>query len=122
MVVKKLGRIDDGGGWRANGPEHRQTAKQKRAEIGYDYVHSLIDDHSRYAYSEIVPNEQGPTCAAFFLRAAQAFAEVGITRIERLITDNHMSYKRSVDMRAAVTAPGARRLFIKPHCPGSTAR
>jgi transposase InsO family protein len=117
MDVKKLGRIHHGGGWKANGPQHRQTAAQKRAKIGYDYVHSLIDDHSRYAYSEILPDEKGTTCAAFFLRAADAFAKAGITRIERLITDNHMSYKLSRDMREAVAAVGARHLFIKPHCP-----
>jgi transposase InsO family protein len=117
MDVKKLGRIHHGGGWKANGPQHRQTAAQKRAKIGYDFVHSLIDDHSRYAYSEILPDEKGTTCAAFFLRAADAFAKAGITRIERLITDNHMSYKLSRDMREAVAAVGARHLFIKPHCP-----
>jgi transposase InsO family protein len=117
MDVKKLGRIHDGGGWKANGREHGQTGAQKRAKIGYDYVHSLIDDRSRYAYSEILPDEKGPTCAAFFLRAADAFAQAGITRIERLITDNHMSYKLSHDMREAVAALGARHLFIKPHCP-----
>ncbi|WP_395657829.1 IS481 family transposase [Nocardioides sp.] len=116
MDVKKLGRIHDGGGWKA-GPAHRQTAKQKRAKIGYDYVHSLIDDHSRYAHSEILPDEKGATCAAFLLRAAEAFAAAGITRIEQVITDNHMSYKLSRDMREAIAAIGARHLFIKPHCP-----
>jgi transposase InsO family protein len=116
MDVKKLGRIHDGGGWRA-GPEHRQTAKQKRAKIGYDYVHSLVDDHSRFAYSEILPDEKGATCAAFLLRAADAFAQAGIGRIEELITDNHFSYKRSNDVRDAVGALGAKHIFIKPHCP-----
>ena len=117
MDVKKLGRIHDGGGWKAKGREHGQTAKQKRAKIGYDFIHSLIDDHSRYAYSEILPDEQGATCAAFLLRAAEAFTAAGITRIERVITDNHLSYKRSRDMREAITTIGARHLFIKPHCP-----
>jgi transposase InsO family protein len=117
MDVKKLGRIHQGGGWKANGREHGQTAKQKRARIGYDYVHSLIDDHSRYAYSEVLADEKGATCAAFLLRAAEAFADAGITRIERVITDNHFSYKRSRDMHAAVAALGARHQFIKPHCP-----
>lgn len=117
MDVKKLGRIHDGGGWKAKGREHGQTAKQKRAKIGYDYIHSLIDDHSRYAYSEILPDEKGATCAAFLLRAATAFADAGITQIERVITDNHMSYKLSIDMRHAIAAVGARHLFIKPHCP-----
>jgi transposase InsO family protein len=117
MDVKKLGRIHDGGGWKANGREHGQTAKQKRAKIGYDYVHSLVDDHSRYAYSEILPDEKGATCAAFLLRAAHVFARAGIAHIEQVITDNHLSYKRSLDMQAAIAALGARHLFIKPHCP-----
>jgi transposase InsO family protein len=62
-------------------------------------------------------DEKGATCAAFLTRAAEAFARAGIARVERLITDNHMSYKRSRDMREAVAALGARHLFIKPHCP-----
>ena len=117
MDVKKLGRIHDGGGWKANGREHGQTGAQKRARIGYDYIHSLVDDHSRYAYSEILSDEKGSTCAGFLLRGADAFARAGIARIERVITDNHMSYKRSYDIRDAVAALGARHLFIKPHCP-----
>lgn len=117
MDVKKLGRIHDGGGWKAKGREHGQTAKQKRAKIGYDYVHSLVDDHSRFAYSEILADEKGPTCAAFLQRAADAFAQAGITRIEELITDNHFSYKLSADMREVVASLGAKHLFIKPHCP-----
>jgi transposase InsO family protein len=85
--------------------------------VGYDYIHSLVDDHSRFAYSEILPDEKGPTCAAFLLRAAAAFILAGIPRIERVITDNHLSYKRSADMREAITVLGARHVFIKPHCP-----
>lgn len=85
-------------------------------------MHSLIDDHSKYAYSEILPDEKGATCVAFLLRPAGAFTKAGITRIERLITDNHMSYKLSRDMREAVAALGARHLFIKPTAPGRTTR
>ena len=117
MDIKKIGRIPDGGGWRAHGRAATRPAKAKAARIGYDYIHSLIDDHSRYAYSEILADEKGTTCAAFLIRAAEAFAHAGITRIERLITDNHMSYKLSRDMREAVAELGARHMFIKPHCP-----
>jgi hypothetical protein len=53
MNVKKIGKIPDGGGWKAHGRQIGKTGAQKRARIGYDYVHSLIDDHSRLAYSEI---------------------------------------------------------------------
>lgn len=115
--VKKIGRIPDGGGWRAHGHAATKAAKNKRARIGYDYVHSMVDDHSRLAYSEILPDEKGPTCAAFILRAAQYFASHGITRIERVMTDNHFSYRNSHDVRAAMEVLGAKHRFIRPHCP-----
>lgn len=117
MDVKKIGRIHDGGGWKAHGREHGQTGAQKRTRIGFDYVHSLVDDHSRLAYSEILPDEKGATCAAFLLRAAGYFAARGITRIERVMTDNHFSYKRANDVRDVIAVLGARHIFIRPHCP-----
>jgi transposase InsO family protein len=111
--VKKIGRIPDGGGWRAHG-----RSKEVRGHGGgYDYVHSMVDDHSRLAYSEILPDEKGPTCAAFLLRAAAHFASYAITTIEGVITDNHLSYRRSRDFAAAVTELGAKHIFIRPHCP-----
>jgi transposase InsO family protein len=115
MDVKKIGRIPDGGGWKAHG--RGKGNRDRKSGVGYDYIHSLVDDHSRFAYSEILPDEKGPTCAAFLLRAAAAFILAGIPRIERVITDNHLSYKRSADMREAITVLGARHVFIKPHCP-----
>lgn len=115
--VKKLGRIPDGGGWKSHGRSMGSTAKQKKAKVGFDYVHSMVDDHTRLAYSEALPDEKGATCAAFLLRAAGYFAARGIPRIEEVITDNHMSYKVSWDFRDAVAALGAKHLFIKPFCP-----
>jgi transposase InsO family protein len=117
MDVKKIGKIPDGGGWKAHGRQMGSTWAKKKARIGFDYVHSLVDDHCRLAYSEILPDEKGPTCAAFLLRAAAYFATFGITRIERVMTDNHFSYKRSNDVADAMTALGAKHVFIKPHCP-----
>jgi len=115
--VKKVGKIPDGGGWKAHGRQMGRTGKQKRAKIGYDYVHSMVDDCSRLAYSEILPDEQGPNCAGFLLRAAAYFATFGITAIEQVMTDNHWSYSRSNDVRAAIATIGAKHVFIKPHCP-----
>jgi len=115
--VKKIGKIPDGGGWKAHGRQMGSTSAKRRAQIGYDYVHSMVDDHSRLAYSEILPDEKGPTCAAFMLRAAEYFAAHGITGIERVLTDNHWSYRRSTDVRDAIAALGAKHRFIKPHCP-----
>lgn len=116
MDVKKLGRIPDGGGWRAQGQStlnHR--SRPTKTPIGYDFVHSLVDDHSRLAYSEILPNEQGPTCAEFLDRAITYFAQHGIPRIERLMTDNAWAYRWS--LRQTCARHGIRQIFIRPHCP-----
>ena len=117
MDVKKLGRIPDGGGWKARGRVATTSAKNKRAPIGYDYVHSLVDDHSRLAYSEILPDEKGPTCARFLRRAAAYFADQGIPVIQQVMTDNAFAYRHSTAMKQACADLGAHHLFIKPHCP-----
>jgi transposase InsO family protein len=116
MDVKKLGKIPDGGGWRGEGAtplNHR--SRTNKSPVGYDYVHSLVDDYSRLAYSEVLPDEKGATCAGFLTRAAGYFAAHGITRIERVMTDNAWAYRWS--LREVVEQLGARQKFIKPHCP-----
>lgn len=113
MDVKKIGKIPDGGGWRAHG---RGNGARGRG-IGYDYVHSLIDDHSRLGYSEILPDEKGTTCAEFLSRAAEYFAAHGITRIQEVMTDNHLSYKNSAAVAEVIEELEAKHRFIKPHCP-----
>jgi transposase InsO family protein len=117
LDVKKLGKIPDGGGWRANGKLGTGTWTDRKARIGYDYVHAAVDDHSRLAYAEILPDEKGPTAAAFLLRAASHFAAQGIPAIERVLTDNAFTYRRSTAFRDAVAALGARQKFIRPRCP-----
>ena len=84
------------------------TAASKRARIGFDYVHSLVDDHGRLADSEIHPTNKALTCAAFLTGAADYFADHGIDHIERVMTDNHWSYTRS-----RAVAAGHHR----PRCP-----
>lgn len=118
MDVKKLGRIPLGGGWRGRGETvtNHRSSKDKGTRVGFDYVHSLVDDHSRLAYSEILPDEQGPTCAAFLGRALDYFAAHGISRVERLMTDNAWAYRWS--LRAVCAERGQiKQIFIRPHCP-----
>jgi transposase InsO family protein len=117
MDVKKIGRIPDGGGWRAHGREMGKSSAHKKARIGFDFVHSMVDDHSRFAYSEILPDEQAATCAAFFARAVAVFASYGIDRIDAVMTDNHWSYTKSNALAAHLDQLGARHITIKPHCP-----
>lgn len=113
MDVKKIGRIPDGGGWKAHG---RGTPRDRKNGPGYDYVHSVVDDCSRLAYSEIHPNEQAPTCAEFFARAIEFFAEHGVA-IERLITDNAWAYRHGTKLRELLAEHEISHKFIRPHCP-----
>jgi transposase InsO family protein len=113
MDVKKIGRIPDGGGWRAYG--RGAGNRDRRNGTGFDYVHSVVDDHSRLAYSEILPDEKGTTCTAFLVRAIGYFAARGIARIERLMTDNAFAYRYS--LHEVCAQHGIQQKFIKPHCP-----
>jgi hypothetical protein len=92
------------------------TSERKKTKIGFDYIHSIVDDHSRLAYSEIHEDETGETCAAFFERAIDFYASHGIT-IERVITDNHWSYKHTTRLSELIAGIGATHKFIRPHCP-----
>jgi transposase InsO family protein len=120
--VKKLGVIRAGGGWRAHGRDsaernHSRAELQAGRRVGYDYVHCAIDDHTRLAYAEIHPDETAVTCAAFLRSAAAWFATVGITRIERVLTDNAMAYRRSAAWRQAMTDLGAEQRFTRSYRP-----
>lgn len=117
MDVKKIGRIPAGGGWRAHGREMGRTGAQKRARIGFDYVHSLVDDHSRLAYSEVLDDEKATTCAEFFERALKYFAAHGIPKVVELMTDNHWSYTRSNHLAQILADHTIKHRLIKPHCP-----
>ena len=89
--VKKLGRIPDGGGWRAHGRAATVSTQKQRAR-GMACVHSAIDAHSRLAFSEIHDDEKGPTCAEFWHRASAFFASYGIETIDAVLTDNAKNY------------------------------
>lgn len=102
--IKKLGNIPDGGGWRAHGRKigrrNRQThhdparprTVQGRPNLGYCYLHNAVDDHSRLAYVEILPDEKADTAAGFWHRAVVWFAAHGIT-VQRVLTDNGSCYR-----------------------------
>ena len=91
--VKKLGRIHAGAGKRITGVKRnpRRTrvdaAGVNRKVIGWEYVHIAIDDCTRLAYAEVLPDEKATTAIAFLRRALEFFERHGIT-VERLLTDN----------------------------------
>ena len=111
--VKKLGRIPDGGGWRLHGRGERPN---RHRGLGYDYVHTVIDDHSRVAYAEIHDDEKGATAAAVLERAIAFYSALGVT-VERVISDNAFAYRHSTAFRAVIDAHGIAQKFIRPHCP-----
>lgn len=98
--VKKLGKIPDGGGWRAvgrvaggrNGRAHTSVRRNNRPVIGYHYLHSALDDHSRLVYSELLPDERKETAADFWRRATAWFAGHGVT-VRKVLTDNGSCYR-----------------------------
>ncbi|SFF78737.1 leucine-zipper of insertion element IS481 [Actinacidiphila alni] len=112
--VKKLGRIPDGGGWRTRG---RQATRNEKQHVGFDYIHSAVDDHTRLAYSEIHPDEKAATCTGFLRRAAAFFATAGITRIERVLTDNAWSYRKSTLFKQALADLGATGKLTRAYRP-----
>jgi transposase len=81
--VKKLGRVPDGGGWRLHG---RREDVRGRGN-GYDFLHVAVDDRSRVAYIEALPDERDLTCAGFLHRAVTWFRRHGV-RVLRILTDN----------------------------------
>jgi len=115
--IKKLGRIPDGGGHRAvgraKGWSNRGHGKD-RPRQGYAYIHTAIDDHSRLAYSEILPNERQETAAGFWQRANAHFQGYGIT-VLRVLTDNGSCYRSRVFNDAL--GPGIKHKYTRPYRP-----
>ncbi len=109
LDIKRLARF-----WR---PGHRVTGSRAMQSdgAGWEFVHVAIDDHSRIAYVEILPDERGRSCATFVQRAQAWFARQGIA-IKRLLTDNGPGY-RSDRFRNACRAMRIRHLRTRPYTP-----
>jgi transposase InsO family protein len=111
---KKLGRIPDGGGWRALG--RGRDVHRGWGRAGYEHLEVVIDDASRYAVVVPVPDESGPSAALALETAAAEFARLGI-RIERVLTDNAFAYTNSTRYRAVLAQLGARHKRTRPRRP-----
>ena len=100
--IKKLGKFNRIG--------HRITGDRighsNTRGVGWEYVHLAIDDHSRLAYSEILPDEKRTSCLRFLFNALRFFRGLGV-RVERVMTDNGSSF------RSHRYAKALRRLKIK---------
>lgn len=109
--VKRLGRVPDGGGHRMLGDGARNHAGG-----GHDYLHVAIDDATRLAYVAVRPDELAASTVSFVREALAFFAGHGV-RIERLMTDNAMTYTQSRGFAELLRAEGIRHLRTRPRRP-----
>jgi transposase InsO family protein len=119
--VKKLGRIQGGPGKRITGRRQRWAPTRtdgsgvRRQQIGWECVHVAVDDYSRLAYAEVLPDERTQTAIAFLRRAREFFARHGI-EVKRVMTDNGSPYVSHAH-RVACHELGIRHLRTRPYRP-----
>jgi transposase InsO family protein len=112
--IKKLGRFDQVG--------HRMTGDRRAGEsrgAGWEFVHVSIDDASRVAFSQILPNERKESAVAFLKAAVAYYASLGVD-VARVMTDNGSAY-RSKAFRKACASLGLKHIFTKPYTPRTKA-
>jgi transposase InsO family protein len=114
MDTKRFARFTRPG-HRVTGDRHRSGA-EKRMNVGWEFCHSIIDDHSRIAYSELHGDERAATVVAFLRRALAFYAELGITP-KRLQTDNAWTYTHNTALAALLARDGIRHRTIPPRMP-----
>lgn len=111
--VKKLARFRQ--------PGHRATGDRRELPrnrgVGYDYLHCVVDDHSRYAYVELHPREDGATAARVLERALAELRSLGLEPPEAVMTDNAFAYTKSPRFQAVLAAVGARQITTPPYTP-----
>ena len=109
--IKKLGKFNRIG--------HRITGdrigQSNTRGVGWEYLHLAIDDHSRLAYSEILPDEKRASCLRFLFNALRFFQGVGV-KVERVMTDNGSSF-RSLRYAKAMRRLRIRHLRTRPYTP-----
>jgi transposase InsO family protein len=120
--VKKLGRIVGGAGkrWFGNGYQHytgsyTDAAGRVHNAAGWEYVHIAIDDHSRLAYAEVLPDEKAATAVAFLRRALAFYRRYGI-QVEAVLSDNGPAYS-SIAHRIACRRLRLKHLRTRPYRP-----
>ncbi len=118
--VKKLGRIQGGAGKRITGrrasePERTDLEGKRRNTTGWEFMHIAIDDCTRLAYAEVLPDEKASTAVSFLRRARAFYRRHGI-EIQQLLTDNGGAYT-SLAHAIACRTLGIRHLRTRPYRP-----
>jgi transposase InsO family protein len=114
MDTKRLARFSRPG-HALTGDRYRTSAERKTG-IGWEFCHSIVDDHSRLAYTELCPDEKAPTVTAFVERALAFFAGHHITP-RRLQTDNAWCYAHNRSLRELLSEHGIQHRRIPPRTP-----
>lgn len=109
--TKKLGRIVGGPGHRVHGDPSRRTRG-----AGWEYVHVAIDDHTRLAYVEVLDSEGGDAAAGFMERALASLAERGV-KVEAVMSDNALAYRRSHRFQSVLESRNIRHVRTRPYTP-----
>lgn len=109
LDIKKLARFD--------GVGHRITGNRRGASegMGYDYLHVAIDDATRLAYVEVLPDERRWSTTGFLIRALRWFRERGVT-VERVMTDNGAGYVARL-FRKTLRRLSIRHIRTRPYTP-----
>ena len=108
--IKKLGRFEMVG--------HRITGDRtagKSRGAGWEFVHVCIDDNSRVAFSQILPDEKKESAVAFLIAALVYYRSLGV-QVRRVMTDNGSCY-RSAAFRKACKDRGLKHVRTKPYTP-----
>lgn len=109
--VKRLGRVPPGGGHRILGDNARNWLR-----LGHDYLHVAVDDATRVAFVGVHPDERAATTVRFVTDALAFFAGQGV-RVERVMTDNAMTYTHSKGLAELFVERAIRHVRIRPRRP-----
>ena len=116
--VKKLGRISArGAGHRVTGSRASQlkVGPKRLGATGWEFCHVAVDDATRLAFAEVLPDEKGTTAAGFLRRAAAWFASMGVT-VDAVMSDNGACYRSGAHAEACREL-GMRHLRTRPYRP-----
>jgi len=114
MDTKRLARFSRPG-HRVTGVRDR-TGAEMRSNVGWEFCHTVIDDHTRIAYTEICVDEKAPTVTAFVARALAFYADLGI-KPQRLQTDNAWCYVHNNSLRDLLATHHIQHRRIPPRTP-----
>jgi transposase InsO family protein len=111
--VKKLGVIPPGGGHRVLG---RTAAARRHRGRGHDCLHVAVDDATRVAYVDALPDQSASSAIQFVVAMHQFFAQHGV-RVERIMTDQHRSFRISRAFQATLAGLGIEHRMTRPYRP-----